>query len=162
MTDDAVSALFDAHYSDLLRYAARRVGTADAADIVAEAFVVVCRRAQDVPPGRQRAWLFTVAAKIIQNHERGGRRQERLVARLEDHRVAPPAEFDAVHAALAQLGHDDQEVLRLIEWDQLPVVEAAAVLGCSQSAVRVRLHRARRRFATVYERELSTEGVRHE
>jgi RNA polymerase sigma-70 factor (ECF subfamily) len=38
--------------------------------------------------------------------------------------------------------------LRRTEWDGLDVDEAAAVLGCSPAAVKVRLHRARRRFAS--------------
>lgn len=37
--------------------------------------------------------------------------------------------------------------MRLVAWDGLEVREAARVLGCSQGAFRVRLHRARRRLA---------------
>lgn len=49
--------------------------------------------------------------------------------------------------ALARLRPDDQELLRLIAWDDLTHAEAAAVLGISANAVAIRLHRARRRFA---------------
>ena len=38
-------------------------------------------------------------------------------------------------------------MLRLVAWDGLDVREAAQVLGCSQGAFRVRLHRARRKLA---------------
>jgi RNA polymerase sigma-70 factor (ECF subfamily) len=48
---------------------------------------------------------------------------------------------------LAELSPADQEVLRLIEWDGLDVAEAARVLRCTRTALKVRLHRARRRFA---------------
>ena len=50
-------------------------------------------------------------------------------------------------AALAQLSDVDQEILRLIGWEQLTLGEAATVLGCSHTAAKVRLHRARRRLA---------------
>jgi len=53
----------------------------------------------------------------------------------------------AVLAALAALRPSDQEALRLIEWEQLDVAAAAQVMGCSAATFRVRLHRARRRFA---------------
>jgi RNA polymerase sigma-70 factor (ECF subfamily) len=53
----------------------------------------------------------------------------------------------AVLAALAALRPDDQEALRLIEWEQLEVAAAAQVMGCSAATFRVRLHRARRRLA---------------
>ena len=38
-------------------------------------------------------------------------------------------------------------MLRLVAWDGLDVREGAEVLGCSQGAFRVRLHRARRKLA---------------
>jgi RNA polymerase sigma-70 factor, ECF subfamily len=57
------------------------------------------------------------------------------------------AERLAVLAALATLRPDDQEALRLTEWEQLDIAAAAQVMGCSAATFRVRLHRARRRFA---------------
>lgn len=58
------------------------------------------------------------------------------------------AEQIRVRAVLESLSQMDQEVLRLTEWERLDVSEVAAVLGCSRSAAKVRLHRARRRFAS--------------
>ena len=49
--------------------------------------------------------------------------------------------------ALGRLGPDDQEILRLVAWEELARDEIAVVLGISRGAVRVRLHRARRRLA---------------
>lgn len=152
---DEVSALFETFYADLLRYAARRVGQASAPDVVGEVFVVVCRRPEAVPHTYQRAWLFTVASWVIQNQQRGDSRRERLIVRLTHdvaHHSGAEPEWEPVHRALAQLSEADQELLRLIEWDEVPADEAAVVLGCSRSALRVRLHRARRRFAAEYER----------
>ncbi len=144
----AVDELFAAYYADLLRYAARRVGPDAAPDVVAEVFVVVCRRATDVPADAPRAWLFGVASRVVANQLRGERRRLRLRARLaaEPFPDAAP-EHHHVHRALARLRPAEQEVLRLAEWDQLDAAEAAAVLGCSRGAYRVRLHRARRNFA---------------
>lgn len=48
--------------------------------------------------------------------------------------------------ALARLGEDDAEILRLWAWEQLEPAEIASVLGISAAASRVRLHRARRRL----------------
>ena len=53
-------ALFDATHRALLSYAVRRVADpADAADVVAETFLVAWRRLDEVPSGdRARPWLF--------------------------------------------------------------------------------------------------------
>ena len=40
----------------------------------------------------------------------------------------------------------DRELLTLLAWDGLSQEEAAVALGCSRGALKVRLHRARRRF----------------
>jgi RNA polymerase sigma-70 factor (ECF subfamily) len=67
-------------------------------------------------------------------------------ARVADHADQVSDEL-RVRAVLARLSPADQEVLRLTEWEGLDPAEVAAVLGCSRTAVKVRLHRARRRFA---------------
>jgi RNA polymerase sigma-70 factor (ECF subfamily) len=48
--------------------------------------------------------------------------------------------------ALAELDERDREVLMLMAWEGLSGREAAAALGCSDTAYRIRLHRARKRL----------------
>lgn len=49
--------------------------------------------------------------------------------------------------ALARLPEAERELLRLEGWENLDARQIATVLGTSQNAVRIRLHRARRRLA---------------
>jgi RNA polymerase sigma factor (sigma-70 family) len=68
--------------------------------------------------------------------------------------------FDALDDALrvrqmlATLPPLEQEALRLTEWDQFDIGEAAVIAGCSRATFRVRLHRARRRLARRLSEEL--------
>jgi len=80
-------ALFTAHSSTVLAYALRRVDVADdAADVIADTFVVAWRRIDEVPPGDEaRLWLYGVARRVLANHTRGDRRRTVLAARLRDH-----------------------------------------------------------------------------
>jgi RNA polymerase sigma-70 factor, ECF subfamily len=48
--------------------------------------------------------------------------------------------------ALAALSEAEREVLMLAAWEELSSSEAARVLGCSATAYRIRLHRARKRL----------------
>jgi RNA polymerase sigma-70 factor, ECF subfamily len=158
---DAASArfeeLFDAQYGDLVRYATRRVGADAASDIVSSTFLVAWRRRDDLPEDAPRLWLFAIARKVIGNELRARRRRERLDGRARqlpdavattapDH-AGPVTERLRVHQALTTLSPRDQEVLRLTEWEGLDLAEVAAVLECTRTAAKVRLHRARRRFA---------------
>ena len=145
--------LFEAHFAELTRFAARRVGADAAGDIVAGTFLIAWRRFGELPAGHARAWLYTTARQVIANELRGRTRLERLAVKaaggdvhVADH-AARVDEQVRVRAVLAELSEADQEVLRLIEWDGLDVAEAARVLRCTRTALKVRLHRARRRFA---------------
>jgi RNA polymerase sigma-70 factor (ECF subfamily) len=61
-----------------------------------------------------------------------------------------PADGDRVRGALQALSTGDRDLLLLVEVDGLGRDEAAVALGVSRALVRVRLHRARRRFAAAF------------
>ena len=52
-----------------------------------------------------------------------------------------------VERVLQLLRPSDRELLMLSAWDDLDAAAIGAVVGCSTATARVRLHRARRRFA---------------
>jgi RNA polymerase sigma-70 factor (ECF subfamily) len=160
LRDERFKDLFEACHRPLLAYAARRCPTlADAEDVVAEIFVVAWRRLDHVPAGDEALlWLYGVARRTIANQRRGRARRGRLQARLEttfDSTAATPAAptpsgDDAALEALARLSASDQELLRLLAWEELTHAQIAEVLGISVNAVAIRLHRARARFSSAY------------
>jgi len=148
--------LFLVHHADLLGYAVRRLDQpADAADALAEVFLVAWRRINEVPAGGEaRLWLFGVARHVVANMRRGEWRRQRLGTRLRSHlaTVVPPVEaLDGaavadVRAALERLSDDDRELLTLVVWEDFTPAEAAGLLGLTAGTTRVRLHRARTRL----------------
>jgi RNA polymerase sigma-70 factor (ECF subfamily) len=138
---------------DLLGYALRRAADPDdAADIVAETFLIAWRRLAEVPvDGEARLWLYGTARYVLANHGRSARRRDRLTERLRDQLrqqlpARQPREKDSLLEALAGLSEADQELLMLIGWEELTPSQAAQALGISALAARTRLHRARRRL----------------
>jgi RNA polymerase sigma-70 factor (ECF subfamily) len=151
--EERFGVLFESTHVALLGYAVRRVADpADAADVVAETFLVAWRRLDDVPLGAEaRPWLFGVARRVLANHYRGERRRSALADRLRDslHQGVPPHEVvepSPVEVALGRLGDEDRELLRLLAWEELARDEIAVAMGLTRGAVRVRLHRARSRL----------------
>ena len=157
--------LFRDHVQAIFRYALARSDDHDTAhDVVAETFLVAWRRLPDVPAD-PRAWLFGVARRVLQTQVRAAYRRRALYEKaalqpgygdgsdLDPSKLT--AEKFAVRAAFAQLSARDQETLSLVAWDGLSNVEAAKVLGLSHQGFRVRLHRARNRFAA----HASAEGL---
>ena len=61
----------------MLGYALRRTdNTDDAADVLAETFLVAWRRPDEIPPGPQaRLWLYGTARRVLANQRRAERRR---------------------------------------------------------------------------------------
>jgi RNA polymerase sigma factor (sigma-70 family) len=154
--DRPFECCFRDNYAAILAFAIRRVPDRGAAeDAAAETFAVAWRR-RELIPAEPLPWLYGIALRVIANQRRSTRRRRRLNDRLERETTtqAPAPEpiealqnRDAFSRAFALLSETEREVLRLIAWDGLETREAAGVLGCSPTAFRVRLHRARRRLA---------------
>jgi RNA polymerase sigma-70 factor (ECF subfamily) len=155
--ESAASALFDRLYRaqapQLLAYVARRVPADGVADVVADTFAVAWRRLSRVPADDPLPWLLGVARRVIANQHRSRRRREALVQRLAGQPPFEPDQASAglllteVVAALRELPERDREALRLAAWEGLTARQAGQVLGCSATAYRLRLHRARRKLA---------------
>jgi RNA polymerase sigma-70 factor (ECF subfamily) len=147
-------AVYEATYDDLLRFAQRRVDPTHAEDVTAEVFLVAWRRLDDIPEriDDARAWLFGVARATMLNHRRGERRRDALAVRIADvtARNGSPAPDDEsanrldLAVAWGRLSAAEQEVIGLTVWEGLQSAQAGAVLGCSATAYRLRLARARR------------------
>jgi RNA polymerase sigma-70 factor (ECF subfamily) len=149
-----VEELYRRHAAELHGYLYRRAGQAGA-DLLGEVFVVALQRADDLPePEVRRAWLYGVARRLLLVADRTERRRHH--AETERARLHEPTATDdvdrsdraqAVRDALDSLREPDRELIRLTEWEQLPISEAAVVLGLRAGTARVRLHRARRALA---------------
>lgn len=152
-----LEALFDDHHVAVLAYASRRVPAHDVDDVLAEVFTAAWQH-RDRVPDPPLPWLYRTASHHVLHTWRRRRRTDRLAARLhaqpapvvDDHADHVAQRLDQaaqVHTALAALTPRDAEVLRLAAWEQLDTDQLAYVLGCTRTAAKVRLHRARRRFA---------------
>lgn len=148
--------VFTAHHRAVLAYACRRVGADDADDVLAEVFASAWQH-RDRVPDQALPWLYRTASNHVLHAQRGHGRRSRLQDRaasaasrsFADHADRVAGEVDAelaVKRALASLTAKDAEILRLVAWEQLTNEETAYVLGCTATAARVRLLRARRRF----------------
>ena len=152
-------AIFRRYSGDVLAYARRRTTPEAAADAVADTFLTAWRRIDDVPD-EPLPWLLGVARRVLANQSRGERRRQALQARVLLHTPSASSAMGAEDRdaliAVSRLPKAEREAITLIAWEGLTPSQAAASLGCSTVALRVRLYRARRRLA----RELDADASR--
>lgn len=167
--EERFRAIYAEHYDAVLRFARRRTDPDRAEDVVAEAFLVAWRRLDQVPsrPGEALPWLYAVTRHCLMSAARAAGRQAGLAVRIADH--PPPGDPDPsaaadqrldLAAAWRHLSPDDQEVLALALFEDLPSVQASRVIGTSPSAYRLRLSRARRRLRALLAAEPAQRAAR--
>jgi RNA polymerase sigma-70 factor (ECF subfamily) len=150
--------LYRENLADITAYALRRTVSADdAADVIADVFLVVWRRIEQVPTGDAgRLWLFGVARRVLANRRRGDGRRALLSSRLKEdlrhvepgHPVGSQGVPDGFAEVFAQLSERHREVLGLALWEGLDAQAMGTVLSCSPNAARIRLHRARKQLGS--------------
>ena len=165
---DRFAEIFDRHFASVFRFAERRVGRDQAAEVASESFARAFAKRGSFRPEATDAlpWLLGIASRLIL-HER--RRFVRYLAAVErvsaeirtadrdgdlgsvDRRLDAPAEWARMRAALLALADTDRELLLLVTWDELSYEEAAAVLGLPLGTVRSKLHRAKARLRELLE-----------
>ncbi|MCT9820322.1 RNA polymerase sigma factor [Microbacterium sp. W1N] len=147
--DALLTTALTASSADLLAYLQRRAGLDDAPGLLGETMVVAWRRVAELPadPERARMWLFGIARGTLRNHVRGQSRRWALADRIRldgPQPVAPPAdEGSEVRDAIARLDPDLAELVQLVHWERMTIVEAAELLGIPDSTARSRYARAK-------------------
>lgn len=158
--------LYRAHLDAVVAYVVRRGLTDSVDDVVSETFLAAWVNFDKMPrtEADQLPWLLVAARHALLNRSRSDRRRVVLSARLAlepRYPVEGPASeaIDPIlAAALRALPAPDRELLCLLAWDALDRQQAAKVLECSPTALRLRLMRARRRL----EKELSRMAAEQE
>lgn len=149
---DAHRALFARlapHLRGVAMHALR--STADADEVVQQTFLQLHRARGDYRAGsRVRPWVFTIARNLIRDAFRRRARKREVPLVLEGAlEPSVPAETPVeraqsaalVREALATLQPDQRRAIELHWWEGRPFAEVAAIVGASESAVKVRAHR---------------------
>jgi RNA polymerase sigma-70 factor (ECF subfamily) len=158
----AFASLFDVHRDRVFGQALRLLRHShDAEDVTAIVFLEAWRRRDAVRlvNGSIIPWLLVTTNYTVRNHDRSIRRYRLALARLprpteqDDHAPDIDASIDndadnkRVRDAFARLAPRDQDVITLCVLEELPLSEAAEVLGVPVGTVKSRLSRARQRLA---------------
>jgi RNA polymerase sigma-70 factor (ECF subfamily) len=155
-----LATIYRTFAADLSRFIARLSGRAEAADLLHEVFLVVQRRLPEFRGDAElKTWLYAIALRVVLARRRKEQLRRLLWLERAQADATEPLADDTpetlaegrqasrtVHAVLERLSERDRALIVLFELEGLPGEQIAGVLGISESAVWVGLHRARARF----------------
>ena len=171
-TNPKLGEVFSSHYGEVLAYCARRLGRDEAEDAAADVFAIAVRRAEEIDWTTVRPWLYGIARGVIANRWRTFQRRQRLLMRMAtvtQTTSEPPADVIVRRAedhealvALERLRASDREILMLAAWEEMSGPEIAQTLGITVSAAEQRLHRAKKRYARVFDPQVTASSLTSE
>jgi RNA polymerase sigma-70 factor, ECF subfamily len=146
--------LYEQHAADVYRFALwLGADRPDAEDITSETFARALASNAPMRTETVKAYLFTIARRYYLELRRRARPHIALSDSLRDSRPGPDAQVEqasetaATAGALGRLTADDRAILVMRAVHDLSYEEIARTLGISVVAVKVRLHRARKRLS---------------
>lgn len=160
----AIAPIYRSQSAPVYRYALALCGNAAwAADATQEAFVALAQRPQayDASKGSLGAYLAGVARHALAAQWRDARLEQPWPDEPDDgseamaHMATPEALLvqtqsgAAVWAALRRLSMPFREAVILVDLQERPYAEAAAIAGIELNTLRTRLHRGRTRLAAL-------------
>jgi RNA polymerase sigma-70 factor (ECF subfamily) len=158
-----IQSLVD-RYGDFVWRSVRRLGVSDAAsdDACQQVFLTACRKLEEILPGKERSFLFTlcvhVAAHFRRTQARRRETSDEPIADVADGTAAPDELLDRQRAralldeALDALPLELRAVFVLFELEEATTAEIAEILDIPPGTVASRLRRARKEFLRVTRR----------
>ena len=157
-----IGNLYRRYSQDVYRFAYWLCGNAaDAEDITSETFVRAWAGANGVRAATAKAYLLTIARNLHRQQRRRDRGRYDELREEVDPRPGPERQAAGVlrvaqlRGALLQLPEIDRAALLLRAQEALRYDEIADALGISTGAVKVRVHRARRRLTRLMDEATS-------
>lgn len=162
---DAFRQLIERHQRAVVNFCYRSVGDSwEAEDVAQKVFLQVYKSAARYQPtAKFTTWLFTIVRNTTLNEVRRRQRheaqsmdqlredsEESMGQQFADARATSPAEEmqkQELHAkiqeAIQSLPENQRTAIALLRYEEMSYEEIAEVLGCSVSAIKSLIHRAR-------------------
>lgn len=143
--------LHSKYYQDVFRFSYWLSGSSmDAEDVTSETFVRAWTRVGQIRTETLKGYLLRIARNVYLGEIRKRRRETPLVEELPEVAAGPEAEVEvheavaSILATLGRLAEEERSAFLMRTLYQMEYAEIARVVGVSEGAARVKVHRARK------------------
>jgi RNA polymerase sigma-70 factor (ECF subfamily) len=143
-----IETLFRTHARGVGSYLYTRVGDPELAEAITSRVVLIVVRNFDQCTGSRTSWLWSIVRSELARHFRDRKQHSAIDESVPDRSVEPIEQVAAVEmqarlrSAIERLSDEQQEVVFMKFFQQMPNHEIAAATGLGASNVGVIVHRA--------------------
>jgi RNA polymerase sigma-70 factor, ECF subfamily len=155
--------LFERHYRQLYGFIFHMTGNREAGeDIVQNVFLrMLTYRKNFAGTGEFKTWMYHLARNVLNDYFKKNKRElhkypvenfnEKIAGEyFADMDIEKKQELQTLHIAIMNLNEDNRELLLLCRYQELKYHEIAELLGITEGAVKVRVHRALNQLKRYY------------
>ena len=165
---DKMTMLFERHHRPLFGFFYHMTGKRDfSEDLMQTVFYRMLKyRHSFKGNGEFRNWMYYLAFNVLKDETKKNKRQffvrdlsefeDKIeYGELSDHGIQKEQELMELKNAMAGLSADERKILILSKFQRLQYQEIAGILGISEGAVKVRVHRAFIQLKNIYLKKMS-------
>lgn len=155
---DQLRYLFDRYHLRIYNFFQKMVrNQAVSEDLTQDVFAKVIRYRSSYKQGNFAAWIFTIARNIFSSYYQKQKKERSHLINEEmtdsgEALVTESNEEELSHLqrALLQLSNSDRELIVMHRFQEIKYEQIAEIMGSSQGAVKVKVHRALKKLKDIY------------
>ena len=155
---DMLTILFDRYHLRIFNFFNKMIRNRSVSeDLAQDVFYKVMKYRTSYKNGNFAAWIFTVARNIFSSYyqkhkkERTNELDEKFLKSDEKYSTdSNEEELNHLQRALLKLSPTDRELIIMNRYQEIKYHEMAEIMGSSEGAVKVRVHRALKKLKKIY------------
>lgn len=159
---DNLTILFDRYHLRIFNFFNKMIQNKDVSeDLTQDVFYKIMKYRTSYKNGNFTSWIYTVARNIFSSYYQ--KQKKVRVSSLDEKFIKSDEKFDSdsnedeinhLQRALLKLNQNDRELIIMNRYQEIKYAEIAEIIGSSEGAVKVRVHRALKKLKEIYFQKL--------
>ncbi|CAM1345321.1 RNA polymerase sigma factor [Tenacibaculum amylolyticum] len=161
-----LSILFDRYHIRIYNFFNKMLqNSAISEDLTQEVFIKILKYRTSYKNGNFASWIYTVARNIFSSYYQKQKKERATV--IEDDLVSSGEvlitegnedELEHLQKSLLKLNKTDRELIVMHRFQEIKYEQIAEIIGSSENAVKVKMHRALKKLKDIYFQPVSTKA----
>ncbi len=155
---DMLTILFDRYHVRIFNFFNKMIHNRSVSeDLTQDVFYKIMKYRASYKKGNFASWIYTIARNIFSSYYQ--KQKKESVSELNEYTLKADEslitesnreELNHLQKAILKLSHDDRELIIMNRYQEIKYHEIAEIIGSTEGAVKVRMHRAIKKLKEIY------------